>query len=229
MKRKTYTTLAAIHLGSEMLRLRIVEYRSLSRIKVIEQCEYPIRLGEEAFKNKSIPFSMVEEICQVLQGFKELMQEYGTDVYTAQATTAVREASNKVFMLDQIKLRTGLDVTVTEMPMEIYTKYVAIRKTVRDQHISSEKGIMLLDISSGGLGVTLLQDEQIKFQENFHIGIIRIKEAQQPAFQQSADAVPVQHHGAGAQGAGRTSGQISGAFRNGNGTALKGDGNPQQE
>ena len=98
---------------------------------------------------------MVEEICQVLQGFKELMQEYGTDVYTAQATTAVREASNKVFMLDQIKLRTGLDVTVTEMPMEIYTKYVAIRKTVRDQHISSEKGIMLLDISSGGLGVTL--------------------------------------------------------------------------
>ncbi|MBQ6779100.1 MAG: hypothetical protein IJP51_06365, partial [Acidaminococcaceae bacterium] len=177
MKRKTYTTLAAIHLGSEMLRLRIVEYRSLSRIKVIEQCEYPIRLGEEAFKNKSIPFSMVEEICQVLQGFKELMQEYGTDVYTAQATTAVREASNKVFMLDQIKLRTGLDVTVTEMPMEIYTKYVAIRKTVRDQHISSEKGIMLLDISSGGLGVTLLQDEQIKFQENFHIGIIRIKES----------------------------------------------------
>ena len=150
---------------------------SLSRIKVIEQCEYPIRLGEEAFKNKSIPFSMVEEICQVLQGFKELMQEYGTDVYTAQATTAVREASNKVFMLDQIKLRTGLDVTVTEMPMEIYTKYVAIRKTVRDQHISSEKGIMLLDISSGGLGVTLLQDEQIKFQENFHIGIIRIKES----------------------------------------------------
>ena len=177
MKRKTYTTLAAIHLGSEMLRLRIVEYRTLSRIKVIEQCEYPIRLGEEAFKNKSIPFSMVEEICQVLQGFKELMQEYGTDVYTAQATTAVREASNKVFMLDQIKLRTGLDVTVTEMPMEIYTKYVAIRKTVRDQHISSEKGIMLLDISSGGLGVTLLQDEQIKFQENFHIGIIRIKES----------------------------------------------------
>jgi len=177
MKRKTYTTLAAIHLGSEMLRLRIVEYRSLNRVKVIEQCDYPIRLGEEAFKHNSIPYPMVEEICQVLQGFKELMRDYGTDVYTAQATTAVREAGNKVFMLDQIKLRTGLDVTVAEMPMEIYTKYVAIRKTVRDQHVSSEKGMMLLDISSGGLGVTLVQDEKIKFQENFHIGIIRIKES----------------------------------------------------
>ena len=177
MKRKTYTTLAAIHLGSEMLRLRIIEYRSLNRIKVIDQCDYPIRLGEEAFTNKSIPFPMVEEICQVLQGFKELMQDYGVDVYTAQATTAVREAGNKVFMLDQIKLRTGLDVTVAEMPMEIYTKYVAIRKTLRDNRITSEKGMMLMDISSGGLGVTMVQDEKIRFQENFHIGIIRIKES----------------------------------------------------
>ena len=177
MKRKTYTTLAAIHLGSEMLRLRIVEYRSLNRVKTIEQCDYPIRLGEEAFKNKSIPFPMVEEICQVLQGFKELMQDYGVDVYTAQATTAVREASNKIFLLDQIKLRTDMDVTVAEMPMEIYTKYVAIRKTLRDSRISSEKGMMLLDISSGGLGVSLVQDEKICFQENFHIGIIRIKES----------------------------------------------------
>ncbi len=177
MKRKTYTTLAAIHLGSEMLRLRIVEYRSLNRIKVIEQCDYPVRLGEEAFKHKSIPFTMVEEICQVLQGFTELMRDYGTDVYTAQATTAVREASNKVFMLDQIKLRTGLDITVTEMPVEIYTKYVAIRKTLRDNRISSEKGLMMLDISSGGLGVSLVQDDKFRFQENFHMGIIRIKES----------------------------------------------------
>ena len=177
MKRKTYTTLAAIHIGSEMLRLRIIEYRSLNRVKVIEQCDYPIRLGEEAFTHKSIPFTMVEEICQVLHGFRELMRDYGADVYTAQATTAVREASNKVFMLDQIKLRTGLDVTVTEMPMEIYTRYVTIRKTLRDNKIASDKGMMLLDISSGGLGVSLVQDEKIRFQENFHIGIIRIKES----------------------------------------------------
>ncbi len=177
MKRKTYTTLAVIHLGSEMIRLQIVEYRGLNRIKQIERCDYPIRLGEETFKNGRISYSMVEEICQVLQGFRELMQDYGTDVYVAQATTAVREAENKVFLLDQIKLRTGLDIEVVEMPMEIYTKYVAIRTTMRDERISSQQGILLLDISSGGLGVSLLQDDKIKAQQNFHMGIIRIKES----------------------------------------------------
>lgn len=82
-KRKTYTSLAVIHLGSEMIRMQIVEFRSLRRIKVIEQCDYPIRLGEESFAHKIIPFPMVEEICQVLHGFRELMQDYGVEVYRA--------------------------------------------------------------------------------------------------------------------------------------------------
>ena len=163
-KRKTYTTLAVIHLGSEMIRMQIVEFRSLRRLKVIEQCDYPIRLGEESFKNKIIPFPMVEEICQVLQGFRELMQDYGVEVYRAQATTAVR-------------LRTGLTVEVTEMPMEIYTKFIAIRHTLAEQHISTGEGMMLIDISSGGLGITGIESDKITFQENFHIGIIRIKES----------------------------------------------------
>lgn len=55
-KRKTYTSLAVIHLGSEMIRMQIVEFRSLRRIKVIEQCDYPIRLGEESFATRSFPF-----------------------------------------------------------------------------------------------------------------------------------------------------------------------------
>ena len=176
-KRKTYTSLAVIHLGSEMIRMQIVEFRSLRRIKVIEQCDYPIRLVEESFAHKIIPFPMVEEICQVLHGFRELMQDYGVEVYRAQATTAVREARNQIFLLDQIRLRTGLQVEVTEMPMEIYTKFVAIRHTLSEQHISTDEGTMFIDISSGGLGITGVEGNKITFQENFHIGIIRIKES----------------------------------------------------
>lgn len=34
MKRKLYTTFAAIHLGSEMISMQITEYRSIDRVKV---------------------------------------------------------------------------------------------------------------------------------------------------------------------------------------------------
>lgn len=78
-----------------------------------------------------------------------------------QATTAVREASNQVFLLDQIYNKTGLVVDVVDMPKEIYTKFVAIRNTLKSEKISTEReGMLMMDISSGGLGVTLVRDEK---------------------------------------------------------------------
>ncbi len=178
MKRKTYTTFAAIHLGSEKISMQITEYRNIDRYRIIERVSRRIRLGEAAFKNKTIPFALVNEICEILHGFKLLMEEYGVEEYKLQATTAVREASNQVFLLDQIYSRTGLVVEVVDMPQEIYTKFVSIRNTLRGEKISSERdGMLMMDISSGGLGITYVQDEQIRYQENFHVGIIRIKES----------------------------------------------------
>ncbi len=178
MKRKTYTTFAAIHLGSEKISMQITEYRNIERFRIIERVSRRIRLGEATFKNKIIPFPLVSEICEILQGFKILMEEYGVEEYSLEATTAVREATNQIFLLDQIYNRTGLKVRVVDMPIEIYTKYVSIRNTLKQNKISSERsGMLMFDISSGGLGVTMVQDEQIRYQANFHVGIIRIKES----------------------------------------------------
>ena len=178
MKKKSYTTFAAIHLGSEMISMQIVEYRNMNKVKVIEQCNHRVKLGEETFKNKIIPFSMVSEICELLQGYKRLMSEYGVEECSVQATTAVREALNQVFLLDQIYIKTGLKVKVVDMPQEIYTKYTAIRQTLRSEGINGKDyGMLLMDISSGGLGITFVDDEKIKYQQNFHVGIIRIKES----------------------------------------------------
>jgi exopolyphosphatase/guanosine-5'-triphosphate,3'-diphosphate pyrophosphatase len=178
VKNKTYTTFAAVHLGSEAISMIIVEYRSLNNYKIVEQCQHPVHLGEETFKNKLIPFSLVNEICAVLQGYKELMYSYGVEEYVIKATTAVREARNRLFLLDQIQIKTGLKVDVIDMPQEIYTKYVAIRNTLQEQvPTAAQEGMLLLDISSGGLGITFVQDEKIKYQANFHMGIIRIKES----------------------------------------------------
>ncbi len=178
MKKKLHTTFAAIHLGSEKISMQICEYRNANRYKIIERCERSVRIGEETFKNKVIPFAKVNEICDILLGFKILMKEYGVEEYSLQATTAVREAANQLFLLDQIYCRTGLKVEVIDLPLEIYTTHIAIRNTLKNENITSEReGMLMMDISSGGLGLIYIQDEEIKYQENFHVGVIRIKES----------------------------------------------------
>ena len=152
MRKKQYKIFAAIHLGSEMISMQIVQYRNLNNMKVLEECNRRVRLGEETFKNKIIPFSMVNEICELLVGFKRLMTEYEVEEYSMQATTAVREALNRVFLLDQITMKldglTGVD-----------------------------ESMLMMDISSGGLGITFVKDNIIRYQQNLNIGVIRVKES----------------------------------------------------
>ena len=178
MRKKQYKIFAAIHLGSEMISMQIVQYRNLNNMKVLEECNRRVRLGEETFKNKIIPFSMVNEICELLVGFKRLMTEYEVEEYSMQATTAVREALNRVFLLDQIYIRTGLKVTVIDLPEEIYTKYASIRRTMKlDGLTGVDESMLMMDISSGGLGITFVKDNIIRYQQNLNIGVIRVKES----------------------------------------------------
>lgn len=178
MRKKQYKIFAAIHLGSEMISMQIVQYRNLNNIKILEECNRRVRLGEETFKNKIIPFSMVNEICELLVGFKRLMTEYEVEEYSMQATTAVREALNRVFLIDQIYIRTGLKVTVIDLPEEIYTKYESIRRTMKlDGLTGVDESMLMMDISSGGLGITFVKDNVIRYQQNLNIGVIRVKES----------------------------------------------------
>lgn len=169
---------AAIHLGSEQVSMQIIEYTCLQDMKVIDRVSRNVDLGEEMFQTRKISFSTLNEVCELLKGYKRLLKEYGVRDYRLVATTAVREAENQNYIIDQIKVKTGLIVRVVDMPQEIFYKYISSYHNLAEQGLTADtEGILFVDISSGGLGMTLLQEETIKFQQNLHIGALRIKES----------------------------------------------------
>lgn len=169
---------ASIHLGSENISIQIVEFNNLDNYRIIDQASRPVILGEETFKTGKIQFSTVNEVCELLKGYKRLMDDYGVSEYRLVATTAIREAQNQRYIIDQIKVKTGLHVEVVDMPQEIYYKFVSLSRTVAQHNLIDEnEGMLYVDISSGGLGITLVKNNEIKYQQNIHIGVIRIKES----------------------------------------------------
>ncbi|MDR3348258.1 MAG: HD domain-containing protein [Acidaminococcales bacterium] len=178
MSKKAADIFAAIHLGSEKVSLKIVEYRSLEYIKVLDFAEQRVRIGEETFKTGMVSLVLVRELCEILNNYKRLMKEYGVENYFLIGTTAMREARNRVFMIDQILMATGLKVEVIDMPLEIYYKYISIARTLKKAGIGADGSATLFaDISSGGLGITMVENGEIKYQQNIHIGVIRVKES----------------------------------------------------
>lgn len=167
-----------IHLGSEQAGIQIVQYKTLSDIKVVDKAFREVTLGEETFKTGKISFGTLNEVCDMLKGYRRMLQEYGVKDYRLVATTAIREARNQRYIMDQISVKTGFQVEVVDMPKEIYYKYTALFKLMQEHQVVNRKDTLLfVDISSGGLGFTLYEDGRIKYQQNIHIGALRIKES----------------------------------------------------
>jgi len=178
MSRHTPSRFAAIHVGSEQVGVQIVEYTKLDDVKIIEQSCRQVILSEETFKTGGVSFSSVSAVCEILKGYRRLLNEYGVRDYLLVATTAIREAQNQPYIIDQIKMKSGFSVSVVDLPQEIFYKYVSLVKTVNDRGLMSQAaGMLFVDISSGGLGFTLYKDGVLTYQQNIHIGTLRIKES----------------------------------------------------
>ena len=178
MSRRTPELFAAIHLGSEQVSLQIVEYTTISDMKIIERASRQVTLGEETFKTGKLSFGAVASICELLKGYRRTLTEYGVRDFRLLATTAVREAQNQQYVIDQIKVKTGFDVEVVDMPQEIFLKYITLYKTIEEGGlVNNHDGLLFVDISSGGLGITLNKGGAIRYQQNIHIGALRIKES----------------------------------------------------
>ena len=94
---------AAIHVGSEQVSLQIVEYRNLETIRVLENIHRQISLGEETFQTGRIGTDTVAELCDILKGFRRKLTEYGVRDYRLMATTAIREAANRLMNRPQFQ------------------------------------------------------------------------------------------------------------------------------
>ncbi|KYZ77798.1 phosphatase [Anaerosporomusa subterranea] len=175
---KQIHTFAAIHVGSEQVSIQIAEFNSLQDIRIIERASLPVSLGEETFKTGRISFSAVSQTCELLKGYRRMLSEYGVRDYRLVATTAVREAENQQYIIDQIRVKTGFQVEVADMTQEIFFKYIALFRIIDMNGLNnSHEPLLFVDISSGGLGFTLYKEPNIEYQQNIHIGTLRIKES----------------------------------------------------
>ena len=105
-------TFAAIYIGSYEVSLKIFEISARKNIRKIDYIRSRIELGRDAYSRGVIGYELVEALCDTLEQFTKIMKEYQVDGYEAYAAAALRDVSNELFILDQIRIRTGLTVHV---------------------------------------------------------------------------------------------------------------------
>ncbi len=164
--------LAAIDVGSNALRLRIVELDAVdtpgSRRQITEQ-RAAVRLGSPVFDSGELSPKAIAQAVAALRDFKKTMDAARIDAYRAVATSAVREASNREILVERARREAGIELEVIEGVEEARLIQLAVRHRLP----LAGRTALLVDVGGGSTELTYLDDEHVKFSESLPLGSVR--------------------------------------------------------
>ncbi len=169
-------TFAAIDIGSYEVGMKILELVPKSGIREIDYIRHGIELGRDAYTRGKIGNEMLEELCKVLEDFTRIMKAYQVDDYRACATSAIRETSNCLLILDKIRVRTGLEVEVLSNSEQRFLGYKSIASNEESFQKIIQKGTAIVDVGGGSVQISLFDKDALVSTQNMRLGTMRIRE-----------------------------------------------------
>jgi exopolyphosphatase/guanosine-5'-triphosphate,3'-diphosphate pyrophosphatase len=169
-------TFAAIDIGSFELELSIFETTGKGEIRRLDRLRHVIALGSDTYATGLISYELIDELCEVLNGFKEVIRGYQIESKNVMvcATSAMREAKNRFLVEDQIRVRCGLEVTVLSNSEQRFLCYKAIPVWQKQFYKIIEKESAIVDVGFGSMQISLYAKGALQSTQNIKLGALRI-------------------------------------------------------
>jgi exopolyphosphatase/guanosine-5'-triphosphate,3'-diphosphate pyrophosphatase len=171
-----YKTFAAIDIGSYELAMKIFEISSKNGIKEIDHIRHKIELGTDSYFTGKLSTERINELCRMLNEFRQIMKSYKVDDYKAYGTSAIRETQNLLILLDQIMTRTGIKMDVLSNSEQRFIDYKSVASRGSEFQNFIEKSTAFIDIGGGSIQVSLFDSDSLVTSQNIRPGILRMKE-----------------------------------------------------
>lgn len=145
--------LAAIDIGSNSIKLAIIEAAASDSFTVILQERERVRLGE-TLKLRHISPEAIQKSADAIAKFRSIAESRNVNKIIAVATASVREAENSTEFVDEVEKKTGVRVEV--LPSIEEARLIGIAAV---QNVSLQKGSLLnIDIGGGSTELSLMTD-----------------------------------------------------------------------
>ncbi len=167
--------IAAIDLGANSIRMTIAEKQSPG-LKILEKIEYPLRLGKETFLKRYISPEALKETINILKVFRKKLVEFGVKRYRAVATSAIRVIDNQDFFLEQVRLKTGINIEIIEKSEEERLVYLGLALEIENFKDIIDDGVTFAKVGSGNVEFSMLKTNEVFFSRSIPIGGLRLRE-----------------------------------------------------
>ncbi|MEM2900296.1 MAG: Ppx/GppA phosphatase family protein [Thermoplasmata archaeon] len=162
---------AAIDLGSNAARLKIVESSSQLEMKTLETIRMPLRLGHDAFISGVISEDSIKRAIDVFSTFSRVLADYRVYMYRAVTTAAVRESENRELFVDRITRGTGIKLEIITGVEEAKLLMFALRDKI---HLNEK--IFHLEIGGGSIELGVFDSKNCELSSSIKLGAVKLHE-----------------------------------------------------
>lgn len=169
-------TFAAIDVGSFELAMKVFEISAKNGIREIDSIQYSLDLGSGTYATGKMSYDKINELCEKLSEFSQIMKTYRVDDYRAYGTSALRETRNTAIVVDQIEQRTGIRIHVLSNSEQRFLDYKSVASKGLDFEKIIEKGTAIVDIGGGSIQISLFNRDTLVTTQNMKLGVLRLQD-----------------------------------------------------
>jgi exopolyphosphatase / guanosine-5'-triphosphate,3'-diphosphate pyrophosphatase len=162
--------IAAIDIGSNSIKLAVVEAAGSDSFTVIGREKETIRLGHETLARRRLSAAAVERAIDCVRRFRSIAEARGAEHIVCAATAAVREAANRAAFVREVERETGLRVEVLPGVEEARLVGLAASRGCA----APGSALMNIDIGGGSTEITLMRGGEALRLFSVRLGAVRL-------------------------------------------------------
>lgn len=157
--------------------MAIAEIDEAGGVHHLSSLSQAVNLGKDTFTRGYIEKSSIEECVRVLKSYRRVLAEYGIegpDGIRVVATSAVREARNKLAFLDRVYTATGFQVVPVDEAEVNRITYLGIQPLLRRDPALADACTVVTEIGGGSTELLQVQKTDVLFAHTYRLGSLRI-------------------------------------------------------
>ncbi len=170
---------AVIDIGTTSIRMAIAEIDEQGSVRVLETLQQAVTLGKDTFTTGRIDKTTIEECVRVLRSYRQMLTEYKIvlpERIRVVATSAVREAGNRLAFIDRIYIATGLQIEPIDEAEETRITYLGILPHLRSEPTLSTGKTIVIEMGGGSTELLVVRDRNVLYANSYRLGSLRLRE-----------------------------------------------------
>jgi len=178
-------TFAAIDIGSNSCRLKIAKVAA-HHLKTLHEDREVTRLGASVFECGLVSPDSMAATLQALKRFQRAVQLHGADQVRVVATSAMRDARNRMVFQAMVKAETGWELEIISGLEEGRLIHLGVMGSSEAQAesravVGATGRVLLVDLGGGSCEITLSERKRIQETVSLPLGAVRLTEEFLPA------------------------------------------------